>query len=404
MRGVFAVARPRLPRIPTPAWAAGALVALTCLVIPGGLLSRGWGGDVYYYRQIGHRIADGQIPYHDFYLEYPPGSIPAFAVPSLLSQAHYFLVFKLLMTICAAVAAVAGIAVLERLGAAASTRTRAVVVLGIAPLALGPLFLNRYDAWPAAVVALALLALVADRPRLAFALLAVATVAKIYPLAAVPVAAVHVLRGRGRRELERSLAVFVGVGLLLVVPFAIRGFGGLGYSFYIQATRDLQVESLGAQLLVVAGHLGVYHPTAVTGKPGSQNLVGPAADAVGFVSSVIQVVAVLLVAWLYRRGRNDRHRLVLAVATSVVAFIAFGKVLSPQYLVWLIPVIPLVGLGVGVAASCLLVAALVMTQLSFYDSDHVAQLGTVSWLVLARNLVLVALFGLLTRRLAQEPA
>ena len=375
-----------------------------CLVIPGGLLSRGWGGDVYYYQEIGHRIAHGQIPYHEFYLEYPPGAIPVFAVPSLLSQAHYFLVFKLLMTAFAAVAAVAAVAVLERLGASSPARVRAVVVLGVAPLALGPLFLNRYDVWPAALVACSLLCLVVDRPRLAFALLAVATVAKIYPLALVPVVVVHVWRRFGRDELVRALAVFVGVGLLFVVPFAAVGFGGLGYSFYIQATRDLQVESLGAQLLVVAGHLGVYHPTAVTGKPGSQNLVGPAADAVGFVSSLVQVVAVLLVARWYRRGRNDSDRLVLAFAAAVVAFIAFGKVLSPQYVVWLIPLLPLVELGIGGLVSCLLLAVLVMTQLSFYDSDQVAQLGTVSWLVLARNVVLVALFGLLARRLAREPA
>jgi hypothetical protein len=142
----------------------------------------------------------------------------------------------------------------------------------------------------------------------------------------------------------------------------------------------------------------------VTGAPGSQNLIGRAADAVGFLSSAIEVVAVLFVAWLYRRGRNDPQRLVLAVAAAVVAFIAFGKVLSPQYLVWLIPLVPLVELGVGLVVSALLVVALVMTQLEFYDSDHVAQLGTVSWLVLARNLVLVAMFVVLTRRLAQERA
>jgi hypothetical protein len=377
---------------------------VACIATPGGLLSRSFGGDVYYYRQIGRRIVDGEIPYHDFYLEYPPGSIPVFAVPSLLSQAHYFLAFKLLMTLCAVVAAAAAVAVLERVGAGSSTRVRAVVLIGLAPLALGPLFLNRYDLWPAALVALSLLALVADRPRLAFAVLAVATVAKIYPLAVVPVAAVHVLRGRGRDELVRALAVFVGVGLLSVVPFAFFGFGGLGYSFYVQATRDLQVESLGAQLLVAAGHLGVYHPTAVTGAPGSQNLIGRAADAVGFLSSAIEVVALLFVAWLYRRGRNDPQRLLLAVAAAVVAFIAFGKVLSPQYLVWLIPLVPLVELGVGLVASALLVVALVMTQLEFYDSDHVANLGTVSWLVLARNLVLVGMFVVLARRLAQERA
>jgi hypothetical protein len=140
----------------------------------------------------------------------------------------------------------------------------------------------------------------------------------------------------------------------------------------------------------------------VTGDPGSRNLVGPAADAVGFVSSAIEVGAVLFVAWLYRRGPIDVRRLVLGFATAVVAFVAFGKVLSPQYVVWLIPLVLLVDAGIRFALAGLLAVALVLTQLEFYDSDHVAGLGQVSWLVLVRNLVLVAMFALLARRLAQE--
>ena len=380
-------------------WVAIGLVTASCVVMPGGLLSSGWGGDVYYYRQIGKHVTDGLIPYHQFYLEYPPGALVAFAVPSFLSQSHYFLVFKLLMTLCALVAAASGIAVLRR--AASPALARAAVVLGLAPLALGPLFLNRYDVWPAAVVSVALLALVAARPRLAFALLALAVVAKVYALAVVPIAAIHVLRERGRDELARALAVFVGIGLVLIVPFMIRGFGGLGYSFYIQATRQLQVESLGAQLLVAAGHLGVYHPASVIGAPGSRNLSGPAADAVGFASSAVEVLAVAFVARWYWRGRNDSQRLVLAFAAAVVAFVAFGKVLSPQYLVWLIPLVPLVDAGIGLVAAALLGVTLLMTQAAFYDSDMVAALGTVSWLVLARDLGLVALFTILARRLTQ---
>ncbi|HEY4413402.1 MAG TPA: glycosyltransferase 87 family protein [Gaiellaceae bacterium] len=404
MRRPLAVVESGLLRTRRAAGAVLGLVVVSCVVIPGGLLSRSFGGDVYYYRTIGHRILEGQIPYHDFYLEYPPGAIPVFAVPSLISQAHYFLVFKLLMTGCAVVAAVAGIVVLDRAGAAQSTRARAVVVLGLAPVALGPLFLNRYDLWPAALVALALVALAVDRPRLAFALLAVATVAKIYPVAVALVAAVHVFRTRGRTEVARALAVFAAAALLFVIPFAAVGFGGLGYSFYIQATRHLQVESLGAQLLVAAGHLGLYHPTAVNGAPGSRDLAGHVADAVGFLSSALEVLAVLVVARLYGKGRIDTQRLVLAVAAAVAAFVAFGKVLSPQYVVWLIPLVPLVGLGVGSAASLLLVLALVSTQIEFYYSDRVAGLGAISWLVLARNVFLVGLFALLTRRLARGSA
>ena len=71
-----------------------------------------------------------------------------------------------------------------------------------------------------------------------------------------------------------------------------------------------------------------------------------------------------------------------------------GKVLSPQFLIWLIPVIPLVRGRRGLTAAGLLGAALVLTQLWFpYRYWQLAlHFGTLqSWLVLARDLVLVAL-------------
>jgi hypothetical protein len=76
-------------------------------------------------------------------------------------------------------------------------------------------------------------------------------------------------------------------------------------------------------------------------------------------------------------------------------------VLSPQFLLWLLPVVPLVRGRRGVAPGALLACALVLTQLWFpyrymalaYQFDPLA-----SWLVLARDLVLVALFVVLVWR------
>jgi hypothetical protein len=384
------------------AWAAVAGTLLACTVAPGGLLSRGWAGDVIYYSRIGERIVHGAMPYHQFFLEYPPGSIPAFVLPALFSHAHYILLFKLLMAGCAAIAVVAALATADRIGVSDRDRVRAALVLATAPVALGPLFLNRYDLWPAMLVSLAVLAFVAERPRIGFAILGFAIVAKIYPLAILPVAAVHVYRTRGRRELQIGLAVLAAVACAVVLPFAAVGFGGLGFSFYIQATRHLQVESLGAQLLVALHHLGLYSTHTIVGSPGSFDLPGRLPDAVGFLSSAIEVAAVVLVALWYARGNSDAQRLVLACAAAVAAFVAFGKVLSPQYLVWLVPLVPLVASRRGAVASVMLVAALLMTQLTFYESDGVADLRTVSWLVLARNVVLVALFVVLARPLAED--
>jgi hypothetical protein len=376
------------------AWLAAAVAVISCLVIPGGLLSSSWSGDVNYYAAIGSQVAHGQMPYHDFYLEYPPGSLPVFVLPSLVSQAHYFLVFKLLMAICVAVAAWVGVVL-------ARGRVAAVVLLGVAPLLLGPLTLNRYDAWPAMLVAVALLALVRARPRIAFALLALAIVAKVYAIVLLPVFAIHLWRTRGSRELLRSLAILAAVGLVSLVPFAIFGFGGLGYSFYIQATRHLQIESLGAQVLIALDHLGLYHATRVLGRPGSVDLAGRLPEVVGVVTSLVEIAAIALVLRLQWRTPASARSVLNASAAAVTAFVVLGKVLSPQYLVWL-PA--LVAAACSLPGYALLAAALVMTQISFHDSQGVAQLEGISWLVLARNAVLLALFALMVRTSRRQAA
>ena len=81
---------------------------------------------------------------------------------------------------------------------------------------------------------------------------------------------------------------------------------------------------------------------------------------------------------------------------------AFGKVLSPQFLIWLVPLVPLLAGGTGAAASAVLACALVVTQLWFpFRYWDVVALSGAGWLVLARDLLLVGLFGVLavaTRR------
>ncbi len=68
--------------------------------------------------------------------------------------------------------------------------------------------------------------------------------------------------------------------------------------------------------------------------------------------------------------------------------------LSPQFLIWLIPLVPLVRGRRGMAASALLLVALVLTQLWFpnrYWRLALQQDAIASWLVFARDLVLVLL-------------
>ena len=96
-------------------------------------------------------------------------------------------------------------------------------------------------------------------------------------------------------------------------------------------------------------------------------------------------------------GVVDRDRFVRHATACVVAFVAFGKVLSPQYLVWLVPLVALIAGRRGIAAVALLAAALVATAAWFPDHywAYVDDFDR-AWIVLLRNVLLVALVGVLS--------
>jgi hypothetical protein len=94
-------------------------------------------------------------------------------------------------------------------------------------------------------------------------------------------------------------------------------------------------------------------------------------------------------------ARSDRGKvaLLVAAAAAVCAFIAFGKVLSPQFLIWLLPLVPFLVLRRTYLQLGLFALTLVVTQLWFpYRYWEIVNLQRTTWLVLLRDLLLVALF------------
>ncbi|MEX0816333.1 MAG: glycosyltransferase family 87 protein [Gaiellales bacterium] len=378
-----------------PRAAAALLVGLTLLTASWGLLHVGFYEryrivDTPVYREYGEAVMDGEVPYRDFDVEYPPLALPVFVVPALAPEEQYEPVFELLMWACAVAMLAFVVLALRAAGAGPVRLVAAAAFVGLAPLALGSLVLSRYDLWPAALTAGALAAFVSGRERLGYAGLGLGAAAKIYPLVLVPVALAWTLRRRGWREAALGLGITVGVLGVVLLPIAVIAPEGLADSLGRQLGRPLQIESLGAAVLLAAHQAGVYDPTVVSSH-GSQNLDGPLADALAAVQSVLQGLALLAV-WLAAR----RGSLLAGAAAGVTAFVAFGKVLSPQFLVWLLPLVPLVAGAAGLTASGLLVGALVTTQLWFpYRYWDVVALEPVGLLVLVRDLLLAALFAVL---------
>ena len=283
--------------------------------------------------------------------------------------------------------------VLVRLGASKRRLYGVLGALAVSPLVIGPVALNTYDIWPAFLVTAAVAALLFGRDTAAFALLAVAFAAKLYAAALLPLFVVWLWRRE--RPVRLPLAAFLVVVIALVGPFALLGWDGLVDSVRAQAGRALQIESAAAGVLLAAHRLGVYDAEVVHGSTAalSRDLAGSLPDALAAATTIVQLAAVLLVAILFARGRVDSERFVVATAATLVGFLAFARFVSPQYLLWLVPVVPLA----GAVPAVLLGAALLLGRLWFFHYRDVFALEGIVWLVVLRDLLLVALYLVLLR-------
>jgi hypothetical protein len=349
------------------ALAGTAVFVLACLLVPQGLLVGAHYSDVHVYSTYAHAMTHGQVPYRDFFDEYPP-----FAQPVLLAAVNVTL-FKLVLVAC-------GIGIVWLL-AIVFRSWLAVAVFAISPLLVGPIYLNAYDLWPAFLLAASLALFARHKPMWAFAALGAATAAKIYPAAVLPIALVFVPRACR----VRGVAWFAGVFALIHLPFLALGPGGLRFSYTVQLKRGLELNSLGASLL-----MAIHHRTLAGQAPGSLNVVGSTARATALASALLVLAAVAAATWLYARGRLP---FLTACAAAVAGVVAFDKVFSAQYVEWLAPLAPL---G-GVVAAGATAVVLVLTHVVFSHRSAIAEQRDVA-LLLARNLAAVGLYAVLLAR------
>ena len=388
------------------------VATLTCLAavvaIVVGIFVAGFEGkpgitDTPVYRTYGERIASGDVPYRDFVVEYPPGALVAFVLPAVMSSSDdgYETAFQATMIFAFSVAAM--LVVLSLAALQASTR-RIVLSVGaflMGTALLGPFTLTRFDLYAAAVTLAAVCALLWRRRFLGPALLGVAIATKIYPAVLLPLLVARAWRCDGRRAALRDTAVTVGAALVIYLPFAIVAPEGVWRSVWRQLGRPLQIESLGSGVLLALHHASGL-PLAWSSSSGSQNLTGTVAGVAATLTTIAGLAALALVWVRYARGDVESGaRFARYAAAAVVAFVAFGKVESPQFLLWLLGVVVLVQGRRGLTAIAILLVACGLTRLWFPRTywELVKQFDpTASWLVLVRDLVLVALFAVLVVR------
>jgi hypothetical protein len=389
------------------------VVALAVTIRPAQSIA---GSDVTVYATYGTKMHDGAVPYRDFAMEYPPGAVVMFVLPATPAVAggstddpswtplnaagrRYYRGFESLVLFL-----MAAIIVLTALTLSAMARPYRTVMLSLAVVALSPLLIGqvlpeRFDVWPAALTGAALAAFVRERYRVGGTMLGFGAAAKIYPVVLLPVLVIVAVRRRGAREGVLVAACAVGALVAVLVPFSIASFSGTWRSLRIQFTGGLQIESLASSLLVIASHVADKASDFTTHGAGGGliriNLDGP---GVGVTTTVLDVLvpAALCLLWvnLARSKRDAREDLLRYAAGSLATVLVLGTVLSPQYVVWLIPLVPLVGGGRGTVAILLFVVAAVLTNVwipdRYFEYQQHLEAGPAS-ILLARNLALLAI-------------
>ena len=360
-------------------------------------------GDARYYESWGGWMAAHLVPYRDFNVEYPPGALPTFVAPAYLRKLFgyhgtYYFWLRVEILVFALLALAAMTWALARLGA---SRRRAYLVLGaagVAPAVLGPIAFFHFDYWPSMFAVGAVAALLYRRGALACALAAAGAAAKVYPVLLVPFALFELWQ-RGR---WRAVATGLGAGAAVlagaVLPFAIVAPHGLTWALHREAVRPLEIESVGAGFFAVAHSLAGVHLHIVLSGGGSHGIAGPAARAVSTVLLLAMLAVLVAVYVRYFRGPRTAEDLVVASAAVVVTYVVFSKVFSPQYLLWLVPLVLLTGGRRGLRASVLLLAILGVTQVfePYHYVEYFHMRSTwLSLVVFARNLLVVGLLVLL---------
>ncbi|WP_405808057.1 MULTISPECIES: glycosyltransferase 87 family protein [unclassified Streptomyces] len=318
-----AYCRTRHPAVLAAVWGATRLGMLGLLLVDR-VGDTGIAGEVYtLYRRWYEQLLQGAFPLDDVTWQYPPGAALVFLAPGALPWLTYFQAFVALTLVADAVITLA----LARAG----VRGAWLWVCGL------PLLLHlpyaRYDVQVTAVAVLALLA-VQRRPGTAGALAGLGAMIKVWPV----LTALGTPPGRTTRRAWLSAAACAAALLAVLMS----GFSHSLDFVRQQGARGVQIESLGGTVLQLARQAG--WSGTVRYQYGAFELVGPHVSGVARLSLLLSVAALCwLLLWRVRALRWTPATPFDASFAAVLLFTVTSRVISPQYLVWLL----------GLAAVCL---------------------------------------------------
>jgi Glycosyltransferase family 87 len=359
--------------------------------------------DLFVYRSYAEPVLAGALPYRDIPSEYPPLASAAIVLPGLVGTGAE--TFRLAFAgwtflLAVAVALLCG-ALATRTG---GDRRRALLAVALVPLLCGALVRTHFDLAPVALTLAALLLLCTGRPRAGMAVLGLGAMTKFFPLLIAPVALAWLVgRGRRREAWQGAAALLAVLVVLGAAAIAASPQGALDAVRY-HLDRPVQIESTPALALLALDGTGLGEAVSVASHR-SDGLVHRADGLVSgvFAAGLVGMIALLA---LFAARRPDPRGLVLASLAAVTTFVVLGKVLSPQFVIWIVPLGALAFAWRLWTLAAAVAAAAVVTQLEFPARyfDLVAREPLPLALVALRNAALLLVVALAVRALTPTTA
>lgn len=272
--------------------------------------------------------------------------------------------------------------------------------------AVSYIFYLRIDIIQGVLVALAGWSLIRN-PRVSGAIIGIAAMMKLWPA----ILAAGLVDRFDRSATWKRISYFAGTcAVLCTVVASYGGFGRLVSPFEYQQVRGLQIESVFASPFMV---LSAYQPgkwTVEYAASRSYEVAGPGVAVAAQAASVLMLaVAALALGWAlwhFVRGGWQPDVTLAWMILIVLLLIASNKVFSPQYVIWVGPLVAVALVRDGRQrivqwlAGLLVVMAVMGTAIYpvFYSGLISEPTGAgVAWLLAARNALLVISIAIAAR-------
>ncbi|MBQ7621527.1 MAG: DUF2029 domain-containing protein [Candidatus Methanomethylophilaceae archaeon] len=361
------------------------------------------------------QLFNGDIPI----TEYPPLSLIFFVIPRIFFSDPFG--YNIGYVIMIFVITIVGLHLMRRTAESFNMNpVWAMTIYSVLIALLLEYVADRYDIIPAVMTLASFYFFINKKMPAAFIILALAMMTKLYPAILLPIYLIIYMVERDWKGFATGTVWFligaavVALPCLLIEPDLIMGF--MGY----HSVRPLEIDSFAATLIYPFSLFGLtdvwIQASTDAGSYGSDNLRGPLCDAVApWLTPIMMVLIVLFILWYgqvrYGLKRVDERAFVLSAAIfiSLMIFILVGKVLSSQYIIWVIPFLALSLLlmkdhKLKWRIFWLSVATVVLTQINFAytylvtgGGESISSLSII--MILVRNLMLLAITLLLLKEI-----